>query len=41
MDPQVTGGTRMTDETRNAIKGIAYLVLTVALFITAAFVEGW
>jgi hypothetical protein len=31
----------MTDETRSAIKGIAYLILTLAIFIAAAFVEGW
>jgi hypothetical protein len=31
----------MTDETRNAIKGIAYLILTLAIFIAAAWVEGW
>jgi hypothetical protein len=31
----------MNEETRNAIKGIAYLILTVVIFIAAAFVEGW
>jgi hypothetical protein len=31
----------MTDETRNAIKGISYLILTAAIFIAAAWVEGW
>jgi hypothetical protein len=31
----------MSEETRNALKGITYLVLTVAIFIAAAFVEGW
>jgi hypothetical protein len=31
----------MDDETRNAIKGIAYLILAVAIFICAAWVEGW
>jgi hypothetical protein len=31
----------MNDETRDAIKGIAYLILTAAIFIAAAWVEGW
>jgi hypothetical protein len=28
-------------ETRDALKGLAYLILTVVIFIAAAFVEGW